>query len=380
MLLRTKGKAINIDGNIVGKVTRDINSIDKNNTFLLMEETDNTLLDNSFLALLTKNKEYHANVNERVVFKIPILEHLNEGDIISVEENGNINTLYRVNSHHNTLIATNRCNSNCIMCSQPPKDRDDISYVYEINKKLIPLIPKYCIELGFSGGEPTMMGEYFFDLIELLKYELSETEIHILTNGRSFAWDSYANRLGEIDNRRVMLGIPLYSDSYQLHDYIVQAKNAFYQTMLGFHNLARYNQRLELRVVLHKQTIPRLTKLSKYIYKNLPFLEHIAFMGLEHIGYAPHNMDKLWIDPYIYQEELSESVLFLSGQGMNVSIYNTPLCLLPKELWCFARKSISDWKNTYADECKSCVKKEDCGGFFEWNLTKKSDYIKPFIS
>lgn len=379
MLLRTRGKAVNIEGNIVGKVTRNVNSVDKNSTFLLIEDASNTLFDNNFLALLTKSKEYHPSVNEKVVFKIPTLEHLNEGDIISVEENGNINTLYRVNSYHNTLIATDRCNSNCIMCSQPPKDRDDVSYVYEINKKLIPLIPKDCIELGFSGGEPTMMGEHFFDLIELLKYELSETEIHILTNGRSFAWDSYAKRLGEIDNRRVMLGIPLYSDSYQLHDYIVQAKNAFYQTMLGFHNLARYNQRLELRVVLHKQTVPRLTKLSKYIYKNLPFLEHVAFMGLEHIGYTPYNMDKLWIDPYIYQEELSESVLFLSGQGMNVSIYNTPLCLLPEELWCFARKSISDWKNTYADECQSCVRKEDCGGFFEWNLTKKSEYIKPFI-
>jgi hypothetical protein len=40
-----------------------------------------------------------------------------------------------------------------------------------------------------------------------------------------------------------------------------------------------------------------LTRLAKYIYKNLPFVEHVTFMGLEFIGYTPHNIDKLWIDP-----------------------------------------------------------------------------------
>lgn len=377
MILRTRGKAVNITNNIVGRVTRDINSTSEN-TILLADNNVNIVNNTNFLAILTEKENYQAINNEKVVYKIPTLDHLQEGDIVTIEENGNIYTLYRIDSYHNTLMATNRCNSNCIMCSQPPKDRDDIAYVYEINQKLIPLIPKDCLELGVSGGEPTMMGEYFFHLIRQLKEELPETEIHVLTNGRSFAWNSFAERLGEIDNKRVMLGIPLYSDYYQLHDYIVQAKNAFYQTMLGFHNLARYEQRLELRVVLHKQTIPRLTKLARYIYKNLPFVEHIAFMGLEYIGYTPHNIDKLWIDPYLYQNELSEAVDFLSGQGMNVSIYNTPLCLLPENLWCYSRKSISDWKNAYAPECQSCLKKDDCGGFFEWNLNKKSEYITPF--
>ncbi len=64
-----------------------------------------------------------------------------------------------------------------------------------------------------------------------------------------------------------MIGIPLYSDFYQIHDYIVQAENAFYQTILGIHNLSRYNIRVEIRIVLHKQSIGRLEQLSNYIYK-----------------------------------------------------------------------------------------------------------------
>jgi len=32
-----------------------------------------------------------------------------------------------------------------------------------------------------------------------------------------------------------MLGIPLYSDDSTVHDYVVQAKDAFEQTVLGLH-------------------------------------------------------------------------------------------------------------------------------------------------
>jgi His-Xaa-Ser system radical SAM maturase HxsC len=342
MKLRTKGKPLNIEGHLVGKVTRNPDQLDEN-SFLLNDNSSQEVHQRNFLGVLSSQADYEIGNVGNVVYDIPSLDHLTEGDIVSVGNDGNINTLYRINSHHNTLLATERCNSNCLMCSQPPRDKNDIPLHYEIHKKLIPLIPKDCFELGISGGEPTLMGDLFFDLLSQIKSELPETEIHVLTNGRSFAWNNMAERLGELDYKRLMLGIPVYADYYQVHDYIVQAENAFYQTILGLHNLSRYNQRLEVRVVLHKQSIPRLTRLAKYIYKNLPFVEHVTFMGLEYIGYTPHNIQKLWIDPYDYQNELEEAVEFLAGQGMHVSIYNTPLCVLPETLWKYARKSISDW-------------------------------------
>ncbi len=379
MILRTKGKPINIEGHLVGRVSRDIKTLDEK-TFLLIDKSVKDIPSFEFLGVLTTQEEYELKKGENAVFKIPSLEHLVDGDIVSVGNDGNINTLYRINSNHNTLLATERCNSNCLMCSQPPRDRNDIPILYEIHKKLIPLIPKDCVELGVSGGEPTLMGELFFSLMEQLKLELPNTEIHVLTNGRSFAWNHMAEKLGLVNNRRLMLGIPVYSDYYQVHDYIVQAENAFYQTILGLHNLSRYNQRLEVRIVLHKQSIPRLTKLARYIFKNLPFVEHVAFMGLEYVGYTPKNIEKLWIDPYDYQKELTEAVEYLASQGMHVSIYNTPLCVLPERVWKYARKSISDWKNDYLPECVECTRLNECGGLFTWNLKKHSDYIKPFTT
>jgi hypothetical protein len=87
-------------------------------------------------------------------------------------------------------------------------------------------------------------------------------------------------------------------------------------------------------------------------------------------------MDKLWIDPYDYQNQLEAAVEFLAIRGMNVSIYNHQLCVLPKSLWKFARKSISDWKNIYLDRCQPCGVKEECGGFFKWATKLHSGHIR----
>jgi len=100
-------------------------------------------------------------------------------------------------------------------------------------------------------------------------------------------------------------------------------------------------------------------------------------MGLENIGYAPRNMKELWIDPYDYQEELEATVEFLSSRGLNVSIYNHQLCTLKKSLWEYARKSISDWKNIYLDQCCDCKIRDQCGGFFQCATKLHSAHIKP---
>jgi His-Xaa-Ser system radical SAM maturase HxsC len=363
MIFRAKGIPLHIDELIVGRVSR-------NNTLVHVRD------DCELLAILSCELTADA-ANIAFVFNIPSLDHLEDGDIVAIGVDGNIRTVYRSNSYYNTILTTERCNSNCLMCSQPPKDKNDIPYLYDLYSRVIPLIPKDCFELTISGGEPTLMGELFFNLLELITLELPDTEIHILTNGRSFAWEHMAERLAQVDNPRMMLGIPLYADYYQVHDYIVQAKDAFNQTVLGLHNLAKYNIRIEIRIVLHLQSIPRLTRLARYIYKNLPFAEHVTFMGLEYTGYTPHNINELWIDPYEYNEELEEAVEFLAGQGMHVSIYNAQLCIMPQNLWTYARKSISDWKNDYLPVCKKCDKLEACGGLFTWNLKKYSDHISP---
>ncbi|MGN6195345.1 MAG: His-Xaa-Ser system radical SAM maturase HxsC [Ginsengibacter sp.] len=375
MLLKTKGIPYKINEPIVGRVTR--NPLSKDPDEILISENEIST-NNPYKAILTKLSIVNYIADTPAVYSVETFDHLCEGDIIAVNSNGIINTLYRIHSHQNFLLVTERCNSNCLMCSQPPKDRNDIPFLFSIYKQLIPLIPKDCFEIGITGGEPTLLGGLFFQLLEFIKTQLPDTEVHCLTNGRTFAWNNIATKLGEMNFKRLMLGIPLYSDFYQTHDYIVQAKNAFNQTMQGLYNLASNNQRIEIRIVLHRQSIPRLVKLAKYVYKNLPFVEHIAFMGLEYQGYTPHNIDKLWIDPTEYMSELTEAVEFLSSRRMNVSIYNSQLCLMPQPLWKFSKKSISDWKNIYLEECSGCKMLNDCCGLFASSNKMHSNNIRPF--
>jgi His-Xaa-Ser system radical SAM maturase HxsC len=158
--------------------------------------------------------------------------------------------------------------------------------------------------------------------------------------------------------------VPLYGDVAAVHDEIVASEGAFEETLTGLYELARNGARVEIRIVLHALSIPRLRQLATYIYRRLPFVEHIAFMGLEPMGFAKINRDRLWIDPADYTSELSDAVKHLAVRGLNVSIYNLPLCVLPKDLWAFARASISDWKNRDIPECRGCSVRESCSGFF----------------
>jgi His-Xaa-Ser system radical SAM maturase HxsC len=375
MLLKTKGKTYLIDQPIIGIVTRD-STYSGGNSILICSERIPSISDGNFEAFLTC-QHFENRIDFPSVYNILSLDHLNEGDIILVNTDGVINTLFRTESHHNFLLLTERCNSNCLMCSQPPRDKND-DYLIENHKKLIPLIPKSCEELGLTGGEPTLLGDHFFELLEVIKNELPETEIHCLTNGRSFAWHNVADRLGSLNYSKLMLGIPLYSDHSHMHDYIVQSRDAFNQTILGLYNLARYHQRVEIRVVLHQQTIGRLLKLAKFIYRNLPFVEHVVFMGLENQGYTPFNRKILWVEPTTYMDQLQEAVEYLNDMGMNVSIYNSQLCTMPNDLWKFNRRSISDWKNIYLEECKACAMKEECGGLFASCENMHSSFIKAF--
>jgi len=146
---------------------------------------------------------------------------------------------------------------------------------------------------------------------------------------------------------------------------------------MGLYNAAEHKLHVEVRVVLHKQTIRRLEQLAEFIYRNLPFVSHVALMGLENMGYVKRNWDLLWIDPVDYADVLERTVRHLFYRRLNVSIYNLQLCILPRSLWTFARQSISDYKNIYLDVCSKCGVRAQCGGLFKSSETRHSPGIHP---
>jgi His-Xaa-Ser system radical SAM maturase HxsC len=306
--------------------------------------------------------------------------YLAEGDIISVEPSGHVNVVFRVNSPHNTILLTERCNHYCLMCSQPPKDVDD-SWLMGEAMELLDLIPKETGNIGFSGGEPTLYGAQFIELISKAKKILPKTAIDVLSNGRRFSDLEFTQAYAAINHPDCLLGIPIYSDDPVRHDYIVQSSGAFDETIRGILNLKKYNQKVEIRIVIHKQSIERLVQTCEFIARNLLFVDHVALMGLEMMGFTRANLDSLWVDPIEYKDVLSEAVAVLNAYGIRTSVYNHQLCLVNPDVLPNYVKSISDWKNEFVDECKPCQRKSECGGFFSSSkIHRYSDNISPFIS
>jgi len=312
-----------------------------------------------------------------VVHSLPSLGHLQDGDVVALSPGGQVRTLYRVASPHNVLFTTERCNSFCLMCSQPPRPVDDSGRIREL-LRLIDLIDPAPRELGITGGEPTLLKNDFLLLVEHCKRRLPATALHVLSNGRLFYYGSLARKLAAIEHPDLMIGVPLYSDLDTEHDHIVQCAGAFDDTLIGLHNLGRFGIAVEIRVVLHRWSCQRLAALAEFIYRNLPFAAQVVFMGLETTGFAVPNLAELWADPADYQRDLSAAVWFLAGRGMNVFIYNHQLCVVSRDLRPFCRKSISDWKNDYLPVCAECRARDACGGFFSSSLQRRTSlHIAP---
>lgn len=258
------------------------------------------------------------------------------------------------------------------MCAQPPLKRNDIDDLMAQNRRIIADAPEGIDEVGITGGEPTLLGDRLFDVFELVRSKYPDCAMHLLTNGRAFANKHYTNKYSSID--KLLLGIPLHADNEIDHDYITQADGSFNETMKGLYYLSEIEADIELRIVINKINYKRLNKLADFIWKNLPFVKYISFMGLEDTGYSIKHHDIVWIDPYHYKEELKEAVLNLEQWGMNVAIFNVPHCLLAPEVRDFAHKSISDWKTMYLEGCEKCSMQEQCCGLFTTSKVQ-SGYI-----
>ena len=307
----------------------------------------------------------------------PELAHLDAGDIIHVPDDGRrVTVLWKNSARHNALLLTEQCDNYCLMCSQPPKDRDD-AWLFDRARKVISLLPQGARALSLTGGEPTLHADALISLLEHCKQAAPGLSVHLLSNGRRFADPEFTRRYAAIGLADIMAGIPVYAPEPGLHDFIVQAAGAFNETVHGILNLASHGQAVEIRVVVQRHTVPVLPSLAAFIARNLPFVAQVALMGLEMTGLARPNSPLVWADPADYQHELAETVGILNTAGITTRIYNHQLCVLDRRLWPYAVRSISDWKNDYLDICRSCSVRDACGGVFTTSGNRLSQHLHP---
>jgi His-Xaa-Ser system radical SAM maturase HxsC len=364
-----QGTSYNINDDIIGRITFGKNIFSRSNEILVSNNVDKPVF--GYSATITSNKSVVDNSKPYCI--VDNTDSFHEGDVVVVNNQGEVIFVYEISSNHNAIMATERCNHRCIMCPQPPivQEKDKTPF----NLKLISLFDKGTEEIGITGGEPTLIGDNLFVLIKHIQKELPKTAISILSNGVRFADKEFTMKLAKCHHHDLQIDIPLFSDIADEHNRIVGAKT-FYKTIQGLYNLALFRQRIGLRIVVHKQTYKRLPQFADFIYHNFPFVSQVAFMQMETTGLAKENFDELWIDPYDYNNELREAVLLLADRGMKPYIYNAQLCVLPEDIRCYAQQSISDWKDIYLSECDGCLLKGQCAGFFASNKEHHSKHIK----
>lgn len=294
-------------------------------------------------------------------------EDLLAGDVVIPDVKKNqIFVLYRESDSHHSLLLTNRCNSYCIMCSQPPTKQDD-SWLVEEAIDVIRHLRISPEVLGLSGGEPLLLGQNLRHILDVLHTLHPSTRIEVLTNGRLFSDANVAKAILDGLQPGVQWLVPLYGHADFFHDFVVQSPGAFEQTLSGLLVLQEYEQATQLRVVLIETVLQSLEELCSFIGRNLPFVKEVALMACEPTGFALANREQCELDLLAWAETLLKSSSLLRRYSVPHLFMNAPLCALPVALRPLAHKSISDWKNVYAPECDDCIVKDKCSGLFSWH-------------
>ena len=363
------GNAYNIKKNLIGQITKRPLTIRKNCVYVINQKYKIPFFHSCYIS---KN---NIKTHKPIICNVLNIEELNEGDIVLIKKDGSINVIFDTKLTDNSLFITAKCNCSCIMCPQISENKEER---YELNMKIIDLISRNKIkpaQLGITGGEPTLAGDNLIKILNNCSSRLPNTKLSLLTNAILLENKEYANKIIDSTKNNITFEIPLYSDIDTIHNKIVGV-NSFYKVINGIYNLASRNSEISIRFVIQKDNFERMKEFAEFIYFNTPFVAHVAFMYMETNGLAYDNIKKVWIDPMDTAEHIKAGIEYLVKRKMKVSIYNAQLCILKKEIWCYARKSISGWKNVYLEECNKCLQKDNCGGFFSTSNNIYSKGIK----
>lgn len=300
-------------------------------------------------------------------------EQLEDNDILNIRENGNIEKVFSGCEREADIFVTNQCNSNCIMCPvaaavRKKENREKTEWILNY----IEALPDNIEYINITGGEPTLAGEDLFKILESLKNKFQYAGYQLLTNGRIFSDINYTENILNYIPYGLRFAIPVHSANVEIHDKITQAPKSFIQTDHGIRNLLKYRQKIEIRVVVSKRNVNTALDTAKYIVKNYKGVFCVNFIGMEMMGNAAVNRKDLWIDYKDAFIKIKRAIDYLILNGIDVQLYNFPLCAVEPGYRPIAVKSITDYKIRFKKECTQCAVRKICGGFF-WSTRNLID-------
>jgi MoaA/NifB/PqqE/SkfB family radical SAM enzyme len=268
----------------------------------------------------------------------------------------------------------NKCNSHCVMCSNPSKFQEEDpykGYSLELLKERIRgtkiLDDKICL----TGGEPTIHPD-FFKLISFIREKFPKIVIELDTNGRRFFYPSFAERLLKFG--RINICISLHGFDAKSHDAVTRTPGSFKQTVEGLENIFKYSHlglnEIEIRIIITKITCEYTEKILKLIKERFPQLERVVIVFMEMEGQAGDNLKLVGLT-YTYFRKFIPKIARWIPLFKDLRFYHFPLCMIDHKYWPYVWRTLTPEENEtdFLPSCKRCRYKKYCLGIHK-------DYLK----
>lgn len=306
--------------------------------------------------------------------------YYNNYDVFELWNNGMFVRKYDDSSNDNYFFISGKCNSNCIMCPSSENSRRTSQPAnLQTLLALAKHIPSDVSHLTITGGEPFLMGDEIFVFLQYLKARFCDTEFLFLTNGRIFALEKYVDSFVKTAPEKSIVAVPIHGSCEQIHDAITRSKGSFRQTLFGLKKLKQAGIPIEIRLVVSKMNVCDFENLAQLIVEQLNGVEYVSIIAMEMTGTARVNHDQVWL-PYTQAfAEIKSATSKLIKNGIDVKLYNFPLCTVEKSFWTLCEQSISANKVRFIEKCDKCKYRSACCGVFAGTLQLERDDLKPII-
>jgi len=272
----------------------------------------------------------------------------------------------------------NRCNSHCVMCTNPFTFQLEESLPYSfdnIKQRWSNVRLKSNDVVGLTGGEPIIHPD-FFKIIHWFRTQYPKNKIAIASNGRMFYYQSFIKNLLKINNLLVEIAIHGYDE--RSHDMITRVKGSFKQTVEGIHNIFRYknnSQELEIRIIITKLTYKNLDKILAFVKNEFDVeqIRDITLIFMEMEGQAKDNFNIVGITYKEVMKYLPQVVNEWVSQFNDFRLYHFPLCVLPPKLWRYSWRTLRGEEVMFLPRCNKCSFKKYCLGIHRDYLTLIGD-------
>ena len=263
------------------------------------------------------------------------------------------------------FMVTEACNSNCVMCPMSSDQRRrGLSLSREEAQGLLNQIDEHTEHIDITGGEPFLHAELVLDILRQLNERWPQIPVQVLTNGRALCIPCIQRGLYPLLTPRLRFAIPVHAGSAALHDAITQSTGSFEQTLRGLEFLSSSPAQIEIRIVGHRKNVEHLDALCDMLLRSGLRISVVNFIAMEMNGSAAHNRDGLWVDYRTFFDAAKPLIHRFVHAGIDVGLYDFPLCAVDRAYWPITKKSITAWKVRYPGVCDMCDEKSACGGLF----------------